>query len=153
MINTHTRSSGNHALPLGSDFPVEGINPLLGFYAAVSRMSIHGDSPSGKGNAWYIYIFLFYILPSLAHGDKRHWHALRARFPEQRLTRTEALKGMTKDPAYASFNEEHLGSLESGKLADFVVLDTDIMTVPELDILSTKVIATVVDGRPMYGKL
>ena len=75
------------------------------------------------------------------------------RFPEQRLTRAEALKGMTKDPAYASFNEEHLGSLVPGKLADFVVLDTDIMTVPFSEILSTKVVATVIDGRPVYGKL
>lgn len=75
------------------------------------------------------------------------------RFPEQRLTRAEALKGMTKDPAYASFNEEHLGSLVPGKLADFVVLDTDIMTVPASEILGTKVVATVIDGSPMYGKL
>ena len=60
---------------------------------------------------------------------------------------------MTKDPAYASFNEEHLGSLVPGKLADFVVLDTDIMTVPFSEILSTKVVATVIDGRPVYGKL
>lgn len=60
---------------------------------------------------------------------------------------------MTLDSAYASFSENDLGSLESGKLADFVVLDTDIMTVPISDILKAKVLATVVDGRPMYGSL
>jgi predicted amidohydrolase YtcJ len=36
-------------LPLGSDFPIEGVNPLLGFYAAVSRLSINGESPHGPG--------------------------------------------------------------------------------------------------------
>ena len=60
---------------------------------------------------------------------------------------------MTLDPAYASFNEDRLGSLRPGKLADYVILDTDILTVDLPEILKTKVIATVIDGRPMYGKL
>ena len=76
-----------------------------------------------------------------------------SRFPEQRLTRHEALKGMTLDPAYASFQEESLGSLTPGKRADYVVLDTNIMTVPFNEILKAKVVATVIDGRPAYGKL
>ena len=59
---------------------------------------------------------------------------------------------MTLDPAYASFSEGTLGSLVPGKRAAFVVLDTNIMTVPEDRILDAKVIATVVDGRPVYGK-
>lgn len=73
------------------------------------------------------------------------------RFPEERLTREEALKGMTFDAAYASFTEHELGSLTPGKRADFVVFDTNIMTVPHSQILHAKVIATVVDGRPIFG--
>jgi len=122
---TLLQSSANKILPLGSDFPVEGINPLLGFYAVVSRLSSTGESPHGAGG----------------------W------FPEQRLTRAQALKGMTLDPAFASFSEVELGSLEPGKKADFVVLDRDIMTVPAADILGTRVTATVVDGRVVYGRL
>jgi predicted amidohydrolase YtcJ len=76
-----------------------------------------------------------------------------ARFPEQRLTRAQALKGMTLDAAYASFSENTLGSLTPGKRADFVVLDRDIMTVPLSEILETKVSATVIDGEVMYGSL
>ena len=76
-----------------------------------------------------------------------------SRFPEQRLTREEALKGMTLDPAYAAFQEDYLGSLTPGKRADYVVLDTNIMTVPFDEILQAKVIATVIDGRPVYGSL
>lgn len=75
------------------------------------------------------------------------------RFPEQRLTRAEALKGMTLDAAYASFAEDTLGSLTPGKKSDFVVLDRDIMTVSFADILKTKVSATVVDGKVVYGTL
>lgn len=75
------------------------------------------------------------------------------RFPEQHLTRAQALKGMTLDAAYASFAENTLGSLTPGKKADFVVLDRDIMTVPLSDILETKVRATVIDGEVLYGSL
>jgi predicted amidohydrolase YtcJ len=49
-------------------------------------------------------------------------------YPDQVMTRDEALKAMTIWPAYAAFQEKELGSLSPGKYADFVVLDRDIMT-------------------------
>jgi len=49
-------------------------------------------------------------------------HGKQGWFPQQRLTRAQALKGMTLDAAYASFSEDRLGSLTKGKLADFVSL-------------------------------
>jgi len=58
---------------------------------------------------------------------------------------------MTLDPAYASFTERELGSLEQGKKADFVVLDQDIMRIDMSKVLSTKVEATVIDGEVLYG--
>ncbi|KAH9830731.1 amidohydrolase family-domain-containing protein [Rhodofomes roseus] len=112
-------------ITLGSDFPVEGVNPLAGFYAAITRLSQDGRSPHGPGG----------------------W------FPEQRMTREEALKGMTIDPAYASFSEDTLGSITPGKRADFVVLSQDIMSVPVTEIMKTEVVATVIDGRPAHGAL
>ena len=60
---------------------------------------------------------------------------------------------MTIDPAYASFTETILGSLEVGKRADYVVMSQDIMTVPENNILATQVLATVMDGKPVYGDI
>ncbi|KAJ2923261.1 hypothetical protein H1R20_g13832, partial [Candolleomyces eurysporus] len=125
---TLLQASPNHVLPLGSDFPVEGVNPLLGFYAAVSRLSsTSGTSPHGAGG-WY---------------------------PLEKLTRAQALKGMTYDPAYASFSEDDIGTLEPGKKADFVILDRDIMDDEEdySEILKAQVRATVVDGQAAYGKL
>jgi predicted amidohydrolase YtcJ len=75
------------------------------------------------------------------------------RFPNERLTRTQALRGMTIDPAYASFSERTLGSLEVGKKADHVVLSQDVMSVEVERIWETEVVATVVDGEVVYGGL
>ena len=61
--------------------------------------------------------------------------------------------GITIDPAYASFTEDILGSLEVGKFADFVVLSKNIMTIPVSEILSTTVNATVIEGKVVFGKL
>jgi predicted amidohydrolase YtcJ len=72
---------------------------------------------------------------------------------DQKLTREQALKGMTLDAAYASFAENDIGSLSPGKKADFVILDKDIMTLPVEEILNTRVVATVVDGTVVYGNL
>ena len=124
-LDKRERASPIGVLPLGSDFPVEGVNPLLGFYAAVTRLSVDGTSPHGP-TGW---------------------------FANQKLTREQALKGMTLDAAYAAFAEDDIGSLSPGKKADFVVLDKDIMSVHDEEILDAKVVATVVDGQTMYGKL
>lgn len=108
-------------LALGSDFPVEQVDPLLGFYAAVTRQ----DAASWPEGGWY---------------------------PEEALTRQEALRGFTMDAAYAAFQEESLGSLSPGKWADFVVLDGDIMTVPGPDILDIEVASTWLGGEMVYSK-
>lgn len=60
---------------------------------------------------------------------------------------------MTIEPAYASFTESSLGSIVPGKLADYVVLSQDIMSIPVNQILHTKVIATVINGKPVYGHI
>ena len=108
-------------IPNGSDFPVELVNPLLSFHAAIARQDAD-DFPAG---GW---------------------------FPEQRMTREEALRSMTIWPARASFQEQVLGTLTAGKYADFVVLDQDIMRVaPEL-VLQTHVVQTWVGGAKVYER-
>jgi predicted amidohydrolase YtcJ len=106
-------------VPNGSDFPVEQVNPLISFHAAVSRQ----DANDWPAAGWY---------------------------PEQRMTREEALRSMTIWPAYAGFQEDVLGSLTPGKHADFVILDQDIMQVPAELILRTKVLATYLGGKAVY---
>lgn len=71
-------------------------------------------------------------------------------FPAQRTTRQEALLSITLWPAYAAFMEDVSGSLTPGKYADFVVLDRDIMTVAETEVLGTQVLATYLGGTPVY---
>ncbi len=70
--------------------------------------------------------------------------------PDQRMTREQALKSWTLDGAYAAFEEKVKGSLEPGKLADFLVLDRDIMTAPVTEIAGTKVKMTVLGGRVVH---
>jgi predicted amidohydrolase YtcJ len=73
-------------------------------------------------------------------------------FPDQRLTREEALRTYTLNGAYASFQEDLMGSLKPGKLADITVLSRDIMTVPEEEILNSEVLMTIVGGRVLFLK-
>jgi predicted amidohydrolase YtcJ len=72
-------------------------------------------------------------------------------YPEQRLTRMEALQTYTIKAAYAGFEEEIKGSLTPGKLADITVLSQNILTIPEDEIPATEVIYTIVGGKVMYG--
>jgi len=109
----------NGWIPLGTDFPVENINPLLTFYAATVRQDSKGFPKGGfqKENA---------------------------------LTPEEALRGMTIWAAKANFEEKEKGSLEVGKLADFVILDHDILKSTPQNILKTKVLKTYLNGEKVY---
>ncbi len=71
--------------------------------------------------------------------------------PAQRMTREQALRSYTLDAAYGAFEENIKGSIEVGKYADFTVFDQDIMTVPENDILKTRVVMTIVNGEVVYS--
>ncbi len=70
--------------------------------------------------------------------------------PEQKITVAEALKGYTEGGAYASFEENIKGTLEPGKLADFVVLDQDITAVDPVAIRDIKVLQTFVGGKKVF---
>jgi predicted amidohydrolase YtcJ len=71
---------------------------------------------------------------------------------ENALSREEALRGMTIWAAKANFEENEKGSLEKGKLADFIILDKDIMTINAEEILNTSVLATYINGEKVYQK-
>jgi predicted amidohydrolase YtcJ len=73
-------------------------------------------------------------------------------FAEQRLSREKALRTYTLNGAYAAFQEDLLGSLKPGKLADITVLSKDIMTVAEAEIPKTEVRLTIVGGQVLYQK-
>jgi len=73
-------------------------------------------------------------------------------FPDQCMSREEALRAYTYNCAYAAFEENFKGSVAPGKLADITVLSKDILTIPEDEIPSTEVVYTIVGGKVMYEK-
>ena len=73
-------------------------------------------------------------------------------FPEQRMTRKEAISSYTLWNAFAAFEENDKGSLSIGKLADMVVLSNNLLTCSDEDILNTKVLMTIVGGEIKYRK-
>jgi predicted amidohydrolase YtcJ len=73
-------------------------------------------------------------------------------YPDQRMSREEALKSYTWNNAYAAFEEKLKGSLEVGKLADVTVLSRDIMTIPEDEIPATDVVYTIVGGKVAFDR-
>lgn len=106
-------------LALGSDFPVEQVDPRLGLQAAVTRQDGQGLPAGG-------------------------WYA------DQRLSPAQALAGFTSGAAYAGFGELEVGMLRQGLRADFVVLDGNPLQVDGKALSQLKVLATWVDGVPVY---
>ncbi|GAB4031663.1 amidohydrolase [Spirosoma jeollabukense] len=109
----------NSLIAFGSDFPVEAVNPLFGFHAAVARQDAKNFPDSG------------YQM-------------------ENAVDRKSALLAMTRWAAYACFEDHLRGSIAPGKQADFVVLDQDIMTVPNAQLRQTKVRQTWIGGERVY---
>ncbi|HEY1493810.1 MAG TPA: amidohydrolase [Candidatus Solibacter sp.] len=73
-------------------------------------------------------------------------------YPDQRMSREEALKSYTLNNAYAAFEEKTKGSLEAGKFADITVLSRDIMTIPEDEIMATDIVYTIVGGKVAFAR-
>lgn len=111
----------NNWMPLGTDFPVEDIDPLKTFFAAVIRQDAKGFPANG-----------FQM--------------------ENALTRKETIYGMTLWAAKAAFEEKEKGSIEVGKAADFIMLDTDLMNCDKSKILGTKILGTWVNGERVWGR-
>ena len=101
----------------GTDAPVEDVDPLISFYASVTR--------------------------------KRADTGLEF-FPEQRMTREEAIYSYTLGNAFAAFEEDWKGSIEPGKVADLVVLSKNLLECTDHEILETEVLETFVDGETKY---
>lgn len=112
----------NGMIANGSDFPVEFINPLFGFHAAVARQDAQ-NYPEGGFQT------------------------------ENALSREQALRAMTIWSAYANFEEKERGSIEAGKMADFVILEQDIMKIPNNQLREVKVSNTYLGGEKVYQSI
>ena len=108
-------------LALGSDFPVEAINPLFGFHSAVARQDAKNFPKGG-----------FQM--------------------ENAISREQALRGMTTWAAHAGFEEKRKGQIKPGMLADFVVLDTDLLTAPKEALRGAQVLQTWIGGERVFAR-
>ena len=126
----------------GSDFPVEHPDPLLGIYAAVSRQDQQGVPQNAEDVRKSFELSKEGIVdPAAFEGG---WYA------SEKMTVEEAVRSFTGWAAYAGFGEKEMGSIERGKLADFVVLSRDILALNHAEILKTKVERTILGGKEVY---
>lgn len=128
-----------------------GEGRLRGAYAWRSLIATNVVIPNGSDAPVEYVDPLISFKASVARQDARNW-PVGGWFPEQRMTREEALLSMTLWAAYAAFQENELGSLTPGKRADFVVLSQDIMRVPTEVLQDTRVLSTWVGGTLMYER-
>ena len=94
----------------------------------------------------------FYTLHAAVTRQDRNNNPSGGWIPEQAMTREEALRAATMGGAYVMFAEDILGSIEVGKLADFVVIPVDYMTIPAEDIWKIEPDMTVIGGEVVYTK-
>ena len=106
-------------IALGTDFPVEDIDPLKTFYAATCRKNIEGNPLNGFQT-------------------------------ENALSRKDALNGMTIWAAISCFEEKERGSLEIGKEANIIIIDTDLLNCKETSILKAKIKNTFIKGEKVF---
>ena len=128
-----------------------GQQRLLGAYAWRSLLNSGVIIPNGSDLPVEKTNPLISFHASIARQDDNNW-PVGGWFPEQRMTRDEALKSMTIWAAWAGFMEKEVGSLEAGKYADFVVLDQDIMRIPQELVLQTHVLSTWLGGKSVYRR-
>lgn len=106
---------------MGSDWSVSSVNPLDGIEVAVTRQSPEGPTASDK--------------PFI---------------PQERIELKDALAAYTIGSAYVTFRDRETGSIEPGKLADIIVLDQDLFTIPPTQISEVKVLLTLLGGKEVY---
>ena len=105
---------------LGSDAPVEPVNPFQGIHAAVTRQNLKGQ-PAPDG-----------------------WH------PEQRLSLAQALEGFSIRPAVLTQRGDHFGEIKPGLKADFIILEQNPFEIPPADLFRIKPLVVLIEGMPVY---
>ena len=119
----------------------ENISPTGWLLERDIKFSIHSDAPVTFPNSMR-------LLHSAVNRTTRSGYVIG---PEHRLSPMEALKAMTIWPAYQHFEEDRKGTLEVGKLAVFVILDKNPLTVDRSEIKNIRVLETVKQGRTLYS--
>lgn len=128
-----------------------GPTRLLGAYAWQSLLRSGVVIPNGTDAPVEEINPIISFHSAVSRQDSDNW-PVGGWFPEQRMTREEALRSVTLWPAYAGFQEKEMGSITPGKYADFVVLSQDIMRIPAELILDTRAVATFMSGKAVFER-
>jgi predicted amidohydrolase YtcJ len=143
MQPTHATSDMNMAEDRIGKARLQGAYAWRNFLTQGTRIAGGSDFPVESDNPF----FGLHAAVTRTDHDNRPaggWH------PEQALTLAEAFRAFTLDAAYAEHNEQHIGSLERGKWADFILVDRDLFKIPPADIWKIKVRQTWVGGQRVY---
>ena len=142
LFPMHTFYWGDwHRTSVAGPVRAEFISPTRAVLDAGMKLSIHHDAPVTFPNSMRVF-------DSAVNRTTRSGHVLG---PGQRLTPMEALHAMTIWPAYQHFEEASKGSIETGKLADLVILDKNPLTVPRATIKNIRVLETIKAGVTVYS--
>ena len=114
-----------------------------GVRVAINTDHMFGLDPNAALNPFNPFLTLYVAVTRKTEGGRVHG-------PEQRVSRPEALRMMTGDAAYLSFDETRKGSIEVGKLGDLAVLSEDFLACPEERIREIRALATVVGGKVVW---
>jgi predicted amidohydrolase YtcJ len=144
MQPTHATSDKNMAEDRIGKERLEGAYAWRTFLKQGTKIAGGSDFPVESDNPFY---GLHAAVTRTDHDNQPPggWHA------EQAMTLEEAFRAFTLDAAYAEHNEQHIGSLEPGKWADFILIDRDLFKIPPADIWKIKVRETWVGGQRVYG--
>jgi predicted amidohydrolase YtcJ len=126
----------------GSDFPVESPDPRLGIYAGITRRDLFGIPRD------FNEVKEYFETTSDVSTDSSDFDG--GFFPQERMTKEEAMKAFTVWPAYGAFEENDKGTTSIGKYADFTILKKDIRKILPIEIPGDGILGTIVGGRFVY---
>ncbi|MBD8540962.1 amidohydrolase [Oxalobacteraceae sp. CFBP 8761] len=145
MQPTHATSDKNMAETRVGPERIKGAYAWRTFLHQGSRIACGSDFPVEAPNP-------FFGLHAAVTRQDAQGQPVAGWYPNQAMSLKEAFRCFTLDAAYAGHREDSLGSLEAGKLADFIVIDQDLFKMPTYDIHKTGVLETWVAGKQVFKK-
>jgi predicted amidohydrolase YtcJ len=145
MQPTHATSDMYWADERLGDDRLAGAYPWQSLLDSGAALAFGSDFPVEEVNP------MLGVFAAVTRQDTKGWPQ-GGWLPQERVSREAAIRAFTLNAAYAGFMEQQVGSLETGKRADFIVFDQDIMTIPAEEIPALRVVETWIDGERVFAR-